>query len=373
METNARMSPDLTVETNAKSIFHIPFCDDPIVEQGRYAEAFAKIKDRYLNDESQRNVYRGSNHFYIFLKNAYYVLEEQVDYIEFCNELKLDQESQIRYKMKEFLDECSRKLSEFKKKRETYFNSESNAVLKSNRKKGSGRVTFNACKNEIKYFLQEHCNFHHGNYTKLDKKEAQFLKLDVWVHPIQLKQKTEFKTKSSEIKMKRNILKIPSGQFLSTENLITDLKNNKTIELTLINLNKKNEFHGIPRVKIPSLQSSNNNIHQNQSNQIGSNNRGLWPKTSTQESPSPKISNENDSNSNISNQYDSNTLIATHPNPHVPGVSQNIEQKMPCNILDTKILDDFRQGDRNNIRFDIIEKNFTGNTKLLKNILSLFN
>lgn len=360
---------------NDKSIFHIPYCDDPIVEQGLYAQAFANIKKRYQKDESERCIFRGCSDFYNFLKNAYYVLEDQVDYIKFCNELGLDSEAQSRYKMKEFLDECHRKLSELRRTQDISLIDKTD-MRKQKHNKGIKRVSFNLFANSTRYFVHEHLNLHHGNYTKLDKKEGQVpTESDIWLLPVQLKQKTEFKTNSQEIKNKRNILKIPSGQFLSTENLITDMTQNKTIELTLINLNKKNEFYDIPRVRhqpdiIHHSSTNHGPMDSNVPNQNSISHDGL------------KYNNTNyDSVGRCHNNQ--NTPSSKNGSPHLPHTTddkniclsssfRNIAQNSPNSFQTRNLLKSDTQN-KNNIRTDIINKSITGNKKLLKNILLFFN
>ncbi|KRH92553.1 hypothetical protein M153_4611000528 [Pseudoloma neurophilia] len=270
-------SSEYTSDTSEKSIFFVPHCDDPIVEQGLYAKKFSTIKEKYLNNKDERIIFRGCSEFYIFLKNAYYVLEEHSDYIKFCLNLNLDDSELHRYKMSDFLSLCASKVEEpVTDIQQTFLQDDfSGSFIKTPKSKNRSRVSFNLDRNEIKYYLEEQSNLHHGNYTKLDKKEGQVLKSDAWLHPVQIKQKTPFKTKSTEIHRKQNVVKIPSGPFVTTENLITDLISNNPIELTLTNLNLKNEFHNLQKVRnsfsktnsdLPTDKQSNfNDLTQNSS------------------------------------------------------------------------------------------------------------
>lgn len=232
--------------------------EDPMISIEYLKAKFKEIKDSC----KEEIVLQLTNpEFYNFLKNGYQAMKNDDEFVNFICSLEIDDFFISKYQIRELITKCT----ERKNKSSTKKDEDSDYFRK--KVKREKRVSFALQKNSIRYYIPEQSIMKHGNYGSKDKQEAAVLK-DIWLHPMQIKQFTKFKTESTEYVAQKkreastlSVLNTTQNDFTPSESFISPdelLPSSTSHEFFLINLNLTNN---IPEMEIENIDDESDDFN----------------------------------------------------------------------------------------------------------------
>ncbi|ELA47754.1 hypothetical protein VCUG_00715 [Vavraia culicis subsp. floridensis] len=225
--------------------------EDPIKSMEMLQTAFVRFK-QMTRDELA--MFFANKNFFIFLKDAFLILKNDREFLDFVRNLEIDDQTLEKHEMNEFMAECA----EARKKVDAVAMVDDENPSK--RKKKAKRVSFSLEKNMTKLFLVEKTDMKHGNYRDKDREEAAILKNMPWIVPIKLRTCIEYKTRSEEVEVQRiretttvRITNLDSENFVPSDESAKREKTSATtkpVEISIFDLNVSNILPKLDYTKI---------------------------------------------------------------------------------------------------------------------------
>lgn len=236
----------MSITNSPINFLHFKSFDDSLASIDSIRSLYAQIRHKSRDEVA---LFLADKNFFVFLKEAFFVLKDDASFFEFVCDLEMDDDVLARYDMLDFVFRCMMRKKELELGRETGSSGDlsnsgnsgnsnrdseldsSNLSIESSRDSGiesdksgksgkssmssnssmssisvkSGksvkagrRVSFSLDKNKVKTFLVEKSELKHGNYRDKDREEAVVLRNVPWIVPLRLTSAVAFKCRSAE-------------------------------------------------------------------------------------------------------------------------------------------------------------------------------